>query len=933
MSLSAAFGSGRVARVFRARPVAMLVTITTALALVAGAVVVVGMRDQMTAEADARLARHANEQASAVDEVVTAATRDLRLASRNIAFPEALAGGGANLTPSDRAAVEAAIRYTGERYAVDEICLIRADGVETARYNGGEIAAVDDLSPDESIGNPAFFPAMALAEDEVYRTEPYISPDSNRWVFGLATPIFAGGKAVGILHFELPVAAFSEALAARAFGPGGYTFVLTNDGRLLAHPQIDVFRQAAGLPTDTATADFPPAISAGSPGWRQAIGHILAGASTGGFDDGAVATRFVAQPMLDGSASAVTVTPERELYADVDRAQLNLLVTVGPLAVLIVLLTGWFARRLSNSNRKLAATMQTSAELASIVASADDAILSVDRDGRVVTWNDGAQRAFGLTRSEAIGKAAIELFDEDHREEAAAHLEASALGEVVDRFETVISSATGEGVDALLTFSPVRASDGSLSGLSIIARDISARKRLEEQLEHQALHDSLTGLPNRALFRDRLDHALARRTRPMSTALPGAATAVLFIDLDDFKVINDTLGHRIGDELLIEVGRRINSAIRPGDTAARLGGDEFTVLLEGLGDATEARVIADRVLRALAPGFQLESHDVVVSASIGIVVTSDDHAGPDELLRSADTALYEAKAKGKGQHQTYHAGMSEKAWHRLELETELRRAIAESELVVEYQPIVELGSGRIRELEALVRWRHPERGLVPPSDFIPLAEQTGLIVQIGEFVLATAARDLAAWRASRPDMANVRLSVNLSPRELRRSDLVESITGALAAAGLVPGDLRVEITEGIQLDDAASITLLRELRERGVSVSIDDFGTGYSSLSSFRTMPIDGLKLDRVFVAALGKATEETAIITAAIAFGAALGIEVTAEGIETDEQLAMLRDLGCQLGQGFLMSRPVSAASIGDLAVHLTVKDPRAVTDRGAVA
>jgi EAL domain-containing protein (putative c-di-GMP-specific phosphodiesterase class I) len=253
--------------------------------------------------------------------------------------------------------------------------------------------------------------------------------------------------------------------------------------------------------------------------------------------------------------------------------------------------------------------------------------------------------------------------------------------------------------------------------------------------------------------------------------------------------------------------------------------------------------------------------------------------------------------------------MSEKAWHRLELETELRRAIAESELVVEYQPIVELGSGRIRELEALVRWRHPERGLVPPGDFIPLAEQTGLIVQIGEFVLATAARDLAAWRASRPDMANVRLSVNLSPRELRRSDLVESITGALAAAGLVPGDLRVEITEGIQLDDAASITLLRELRERGVSVSIDDFGTGYSSLGYLRRFRVDVLKIAREFVGPADR-SEEWAFAGAIIALGRTLGLTIVAEGIETSGQLERLQSLGCEFGQGYLFGRPVDAGA-----------------------
>jgi diguanylate cyclase (GGDEF)-like protein/PAS domain S-box-containing protein len=918
MSVAAPFNTTRgLGRAFRARPVALLVTLVAGLALVAGSAVVLTLRTQTTNEADHRLAAYATDEAATVDAVMTAAEQDIRLASRNDVFEVTLNEPGAALPRDQRHIVEAAIQYLGERYAVDEICLIRSDGAEVARYNGGALASPATLSPDESLNNPAFAPTLALAEDAVFRTTPYVSPDTGRWVFGLATPIVAPNGVGGILHFELPIVAFADALAARPFAETGYTFILAADGHLLAHPDLMALRAEQGLGADPKTSPFPSASLHGGESWHAAIASILGGTGGGGFREADTPYRFESRPILGGAAFAVSVSKESELYADATRAQLNLLVIVGPLAVMIVLLTGWFGRRLFTSNRRLADAMQASAELASIVASADDAITSVDHEGRILTWNDGAARMFGLAEAQAVGTQLIDLFPPEGRQEAGLHLASVAQGEVVDRFETIVRSSEGLSIDVSVTFSPVPASDGRVAGTSVIARDISARKALEEQLSHQALHDSLTGLPNRALFRDRLGHALARGA--WSGTRPGSPhSGILFIDLDDFKVINDTLGHRIGDELLIEVGRRIQSAIRPGDTAARLGGDEFTVLLEDLGDTAEAGLVADRILAQLAVPFSLEGHEVVVGASIGIAIGDPSGAEADELLRSADTALYEAKASGKGRHATFRASMGQKAWHRLELEADLRRALLEDQLRVEYQPIVDLTTGLIVEVEALVLWHHPERGVVPPADFIPLAEQTGLIASIGEFVVETACRDLAAWRARRPDQATLGVSVNLSPRELGRPDLVEMIAAVCASHGLPVSALRLEITEGLQVDDPASVARLTELRAAGARISIDDFGTGYSSLAYFRRLPIDGLKLDRVFISALGEAREETAIVTAAIAFAAALGVEVTAEGIETTEQLEALRTLGCQFGQGFLLSRPVGAEAMAAMPARL---------------
>jgi diguanylate cyclase (GGDEF)-like protein/PAS domain S-box-containing protein len=629
--------------------------------------------------------------------------------------------------------------------------------------------------------------------------------------------------------------------------------------------------------------------------------------------------RFAADPILSGEAFLVTASPEAELFAAVRAGQVDLFVTVGPLAVLIVLLTAGFARRLSRTNVSLAAAVRSSTELASIVESAEDAILSVDPNGRIATWNRAAERTFSRVGGLTNGRPFIDLFGSHHRDEVTKHLATVGRGGPVEHYEVDLLDDAGVRVDLSLTYSPLPGTSAGGGGASVIGRDISDLKRLEEELAHQALHDSLTGMPNRALFRDRLDHALRRASRPVA-ARPGSRTAVLFIDLDDFKVINDTLGHRIGDALLVSVGSRIAASIRPGDTAARLGGDEFTVLLESLDDASEARIVADRILSALAAPFHLEGHDAIVGASIGIVLGDEASRDPDDLLRSADTALYEAKGLGKGRHVTFDPTMDRKAWQRLELESDLRRAISGGELVVHYQPIVELATGVVTEFEALVRWQHPERGLVGPNDFIPLAEQTGLIVQIGGFVLAEACRQLAEWRRLRSEFAGIGMSVNMSPRELLRSELVTDVLASLKATDLRPDALRIEITEGVELEDADAIERLVALRSVGVRVTIDDFGTGYSSLGSFRRLPIDGLKIDRSFVSALGQQREETAIVSAAVSFAGALGIGATGEGIETVEQWLSLIALGCRYGQGYYLGRPAPADVIGTMSVTLPV-------------
>jgi diguanylate cyclase (GGDEF)-like protein/PAS domain S-box-containing protein len=438
-----------------------------------------------------------------------------------------------------------------------------------------------------------------------------------------------------------------------------------------------------------------------------------------------------------------------------------------------------------------------------------------------------------------------------------------------------------------------------------IARDITERKALEQQLKYQAFHDSLTGLPNRALLMDRLDHALARASRD------GSTLAVLFMDLDNFKVVNDSLGHDAGDRLLVKVARRLRGCLRPEDTAARLGGDEFAVLLEGVTDEGEAVRVADRIGEALRTPFSLGAHEARADASIGVALGRPGVQAGD-LLRNADIAMYGAKAGGKARHAVFEEKMDERAARRLEAENRFRKAIERGEIVAHYQPKVSLGDGAVVGMEALARWADPDRGLVLPSGFIPMAEETGLIVPMGESVLREACRRAAAWRKEHPEAEPPVVWVNLSPRQFHRADVVGQVSSVLEETGLNPRCLGLEITEGVVMSDAEStVRTLRCLKALGVKLAIDDFGKGYSSLNYVKRFPVDCLKIDRSFVCGIREHPEDLAIVQAVITLGRALGMEVVAEGVETAEQLDLLRGLGCDQGQGYLFARPMPAEEV----------------------
>jgi diguanylate cyclase (GGDEF)-like protein len=434
--------------------------------------------------------------------------------------------------------------------------------------------------------------------------------------------------------------------------------------------------------------------------------------------------------------------------------------------------------------------------------------------------------------------------------------------------------------------------------------DISPRKAAEEQLLHEAYHDTLSGLPNRALFTDRLGRAIMR-----AKGLERFQFAVLFLDLDGFKVVNDSLGHTAGDQLLIGIGRRLGSCVRNGDTVARLGGDEFAILFNDIRDLGDALRLVHRIQQELSLPFLLGGHEVFTSASIGIAASDSRYDRPVEMLRDADTAMYRAKSLGSALHVVFDQAMHTSVVSRLKLETDLRRAIERNEFRVAYQPIVELDTERIAGFEGLVRWQHPERGLVLPGEFISAAEETGLIIALDLWVIREACRQMKEWHCAFPAALPLMLSVNLSSKQFAHPSLIERLDAILADTGIDPACLRLEITESVIMGHPESAAAkLRQIKERGISLSMDDFGTGYSSLSYLHKFPFNTLKIDRSFISRIGPNGENCEIVETIITLGHNLGMKIVAEGVETAEQAARLRVLNCHYAQGYYFARPLIA-------------------------
>jgi diguanylate cyclase (GGDEF)-like protein/PAS domain S-box-containing protein len=529
-------------------------------------------------------------------------------------------------------------------------------------------------------------------------------------------------------------------------------------------------------------------------------------------------------------------------------------------------------------------------------------------DGRWLQVNRSLCELVGYTEHELLATDFQSLTHPDDIDEVVGHARHVLEGRnSTFQVEKRYLHKSGRAVWAYLNISRIHDSQSNSSRLIFQIQDITDRRRAEEQLLHDAMHDGLTGLPNRALFLDRLKLAIARAGRRDDYHF-----SVLFLDLDRFKTVNDSLGHLVGDQLLIGITRRLETCLRAGDTVARLGGDEFTILLDDVGGADDVHEVTERIRAELGRPFNLGGHEVFTSVSIGVAPSTVGYERADDVLRDADTAMYRAKALGRARHVIFDKEMHARAVNLLQLETDLRRAVERREFEVHYQPIVLLNTGRLHSFEALVRWRHPKHGLISPMDFIPVAEDTGLIVPIGHWVLAEACRQACRWQKQFPARGPISVSVNLSAKQFAQPDLAEQVRGVLEETGLEPHCLKLEITESVVMENSGvAVEMLARLRVLGVELSIDDFGTGYSSLSYLHRFPVSTLKIDRSFVNQMHDNDENTELVRTIITLARTLGMEVVAEGVETERQLAQLRELECEHGQGYYFARPMEAAAV----------------------
>jgi diguanylate cyclase (GGDEF)-like protein/PAS domain S-box-containing protein len=553
------------------------------------------------------------------------------------------------------------------------------------------------------------------------------------------------------------------------------------------------------------------------------------------------------------------------------------------------------------TDRKLSETAlrDSEARYRLMAENSTDLIARTTARGVLVYASDAVRSLLGYEPSEVVGHSFLEYVDPDDQHVVRRYTEGSELGNAPRTYSYRARRKDGSQVWFETTSRAIAHSlHGGIDEIVTVSRDISERRRAEEQIEYQAYHDALTGLPNRLLFRDRLTIALAHAKRQQKPL------AVMFLDLDRFKLVNDTLGHSLGDELLRSVAVRLHSVLREGDTIARMGGDEFTVLLGDLRTANDAAKTAQKLLDTVAEPLRVDGHELYITTSIGIALFPDDGDNAESLLKNADTAMYRAKDSGRSSYRLCTRAMNSRAAERLSVENALRRAVEREELELYYQPLIRLATREVAGMEALLRWNRPGHGVVLPATFIGIAEETRMIVPIGEWVLREACRQAKVWQEKQYPL--LRIAVNLSPRQFQQTDLRDTVLRAIEEAGLAPQSLELEITEGTAMfQTERTIALLAELRELGVSIALDDFGTGHSALSYLRQFPVDRVKIDREFIQEIDTSPSNRAIVSAIVAMAHGLGMTVTAEGVETEAQVAFLREQGCEEVQGYLFGRP----------------------------
>jgi diguanylate cyclase (GGDEF)-like protein len=766
------------------------------------------------------------------------------------------------------------------------ITLINADGrlLNFSRYWPG---------PDINIDDREFF--SALKSDS--RLMSYVSlPGHNRtngaWTLVLARKVTAAnGDFLGLVLGVVELSYFDKLFSSISLGEGSSIALYRRDGILLTR-----FPQAESFIGKTFTSPLN-ALGGSDSATIRFTGQI------GGKDRLLAVRRLADFPMF------LSVGVDTSAALAIWQKQTNILIGAGGLAaltvaIMIFLIVRQLAQAHSISLQRLALEKH---RLDTALNNMVQGLIMFDSADRVVVCNDHYIEMYGLSREIVKpGCSFVELLR--YRTKA---------GEFVhhdlDRYRTDLAAAmaqgqvmssileTADGREILVTNSPMKG-----GGRVATHNDITERRTTEAKIAYMAQHDALTDLPNRSMLYEQLRQMLARSKR-------GEHSAVFYLDLDHFKDVNDAHGHSVGDLLLKSVADRLRQCVRDADTVARLGGDEFAIMQVGASQPTDATSLASRLIEVIGAPFQLGGHQVVVELSIGIALAPDDGQDPEQLLRNADLALYRAKSDGRGLYRFFEPGMDARMQARRRLEIDLRKAIANGEFELFYQPLVSMKTERITGFEALIRWNHPERGLISPLDFITVAEETGLIVPIGEWVLRQACAEAAAWPRE------MKIAVNLSPAQFKNKSLLTSVISALAASRLSPSRLELEITESVLLQDAdATLSILHELRELGIQISMDDFGTGYSSLSYLRKFPFDKIKIDQSFIFDMSNDDDSLAIVRAVIAMGSSLGIATTAEGVETPEQFKQLKLEGCTEVQGYLFSPPRPAADVKGLLASI---------------
>ena len=808
-----------------------------------------------------------------------------------------------------------------------EVVYANVNGEEEVKLRYGD--SVTDL---QDIGNTWAFVETERTPNQLVISRPVRSSSLGKPVLQLSfRHLDYFDQFIGYISAVVPLSRFEQVVEEIQFERGGYVVVVNQDGDILHAPDSKWLGQS--IPSTDTDITLKGVVSSD----ESLIGEYqLLGISS-----------VVARAKVFGPGWSVFVAiPTKVYYGPVDNLTQAMFI-VGLAALLIGLLAAYFIARnlahpiklltrvtakiaakgslvervqwqskdelglLAHSFNQMLDQLHTSQadlvdarnEVENIIGSMADSLMVMHPDGTIVKVNEATVQQLGYSEQELVGMSIDKIIAHEEALFKAMLATDMAKQGVISNIETTLLSRDKHKIPVVISGSVMLDSAGKKRGIVFVAKDITERKRAEEHLNYLANHDSLPGLPNRMLFLDRLSQAISRL--PWSDRHLG----VLFLDLDRFKNLNDTLGHDIGDMLLKSVAERLKDCVRDGDTVARLGGDEFVILLNDVDKKSDVLQVAGKIIKTLSNPFDLAGEEFVATTSIGISLYPIDGQDPHVLLKNADTAMYRAKEAGRNNFKLYSPDMNEKATEILKLESALRRGLERDEVLLHYQPQVSLQTGEITGVEALVRWMHPEEGLLYPGRFLPVAEDTGLIVPLGEQVLYKACRQAMEWYQSG---YAVKIAVNIAERQFKHVNLPRLVSRVLTETGLPPELLDLELTEGILIDhvDQAVVTL-ESLKEMGVSLSLDDFGTGYSSLSYLKRFALDALKVDRSFVIDIPKDEDDMAITRAVVEMGRSLGLKVIAEGVENEEQLHFLKRIGCQFFQGFYFSKPVAAAEL----------------------